>query len=161
MKTLQESLFDKDIVKGSAVKLGELYGLSTISHYNGVTNNVRKVFAMFDEKLWKKEKFPIKVPSDHGFISYWKMYDSRMDLFVNMFLNTPMEEINKLFEEQYQGSKMLAQYLSKYFSYGGSKAKKIYIVGRKLSGDDFIEITIYDDIMSSSPSSIKLTFEKK
>ena len=158
---MTESLFDKDIVQNSDIRLGELYNLSDISHYNGVTNDVRRVLAMFDEKLWKKETFPLKVSSYNNFINYWKKYDSRMDLFVNMLLNTPMMEINKLFEEPYQGSKQLANYLSKYFSYGGGKAKKIYICGRKFRGGDFIEITVYDDIMLSTPSSIKLTFEKK
>ena len=160
MKSLQESLFDHDIEK-SDVLLGELYKLSDVSNYNMVTNDIRKVLAMFDERILKKEKFPHKVSLDHGFISYWKKHDSRIDLFINMFLNTPMQEFEKIFKEPWKGNKQLADYLSKYFSYGGGKAKNIYISGRSMNNRDLLEITIYDNIDLSTPSSIQLTFEKR
>ena len=160
MKTLQESLFDNDIIT-SGVRFGELYELSAVSHYNGVTNNIREVLGMFDEKALKKARFPIKVNKDNGFIEYWKMTDSRIDLFVEMLLNMPMQYINKIFENPaMNGKRAIEDYLSKYYSHHGAKAKDIFIGQRKLY-DGSIELTIYDNIRLSRPSSIKLTFEKK
>ena len=162
MKTLRESLFDKDLVQNSDVRLGELYELSPVSHHCGVTNNIREVLGMFDEKTWARAKFPFHVREDCSFIEYWSdMEPKRLVPFINMFFNLPMTDIDKLFEEPFTGSKHLAKCLEKYYSYHGAKAKNIYIVGRKMDDGRLIEITVYKDIRVSSPSSIKLTFEKR
>jgi hypothetical protein len=162
MKTLQESLFDKNIVKNSDVKLGELYEISPVRHANGVTNDIRKVLGMFDEKAWARAKFPLRVREDCGFIEYWSdMEPKRLVPFINMIFNLSMVDINKLFENPSEGSKHVAKCLEKYYSYHGGKAKNIYITGRHFGGDSLIEITVCDNIMLPSPSSIKLTFEKR
>ena len=117
---------------------------------------------MFDEKTWDRAKFPLHVREDCSFIEYWSdMEPRRLVPFINMFFNLPMTDINKLFEEPFTGSEHLAKCLKKYYSYHGAKAKNIYIVGRKMDKGRLIEITVYKDIRVSSPSSIKLTFEKR
>jgi hypothetical protein len=162
MKSLQESLFDKDIIQNSDVRLGELYEISPVIHYCGVTNNIREVLGMFDEKAWARAKWPLHVREDCSFIEYWSDIEPRRLVpFINMFFNLPMSDINKLFEKPSTGSEHLAKCLEKYYSYHGAKAKHIYIVGRKLDKDRLIEITVYKDILVPSPSSIKLTFEKR
>ena len=160
MESLQESLFDKDIVKGSEVKLGELYELSPVRHHNMVINSIHKVLNMFDEKKLKKENFTFKTNRDHDFIDLYG-YHTCIAEFVDMILNIPMQDINKIFEEPYNGNKHIASTIEKYYSNGGYYAKNIYIVGRKLSAGKLIELTVYENINNSSPSSIKLTFEKR
>lgn len=162
MRTLQESLFDQDIIKKSDIKLGELYEISPVSHHCMVTNNIREVLGLFDENALNRANFSLHVREDCSFIEYWSDDNPELIPFINMIFNLPMSDINKLSKEpHYVASEHLVKCLEKYFSRRGKNAKKMYITGWKSSDEKFIEITIYNNIMSPTPSSIKLTFKKK
>lgn len=151
MKTLVESLFDTD-VKGADVKVGEMAVLSEVSHYNMVSNDLSKVLGMFDLKKLSKEKFPIRVPRDHGFIEYWnkEVGNDGVGLIVDLILNMPVQTLLN----PHAGCKLIKDYFKPYLT---KKAEKIYISDSGVK--NLYTVDIYDDIFLNSPSRIELTFE--
>ena len=158
MKTLRESLFDTDDVIKSDIKIGNLYEISPNRFYSQVHNNIKKFLQLFDAKKLNKANFPLKVREDCSFIEYWSAYNPSFIPFINLIFNMPMVIANKL-GSGLSAFKQVKDYFEDYAS-SHEAVKNLYIVGRKLNGDKFLEITIYDNIRDSSPNGIQITFER-
>lgn len=155
MKTLQESLFDHDIIKNSDVNLGELYELSNQPHQLCITNDIDSVIRMFDIDEIKKIKFKFEVDKKNSCIDHWRKFNPDLILILNLLLNSPMTE----FKTKERINKYINKFLKPYYH----KSNHVFITSLTNSKDltDLLRIDIYDDIFDSRPSSIKLTFKKK
>lgn len=161
MKTLQESLFDKDIVKNSDVKLGELYELSSASHENMISNDYNRMIQIFDIRKLRKENFDLKVDTNNSFVEYWSQY-VEIEMFINMILNMPMDlflyiKKSAMNKPELGKKRVIDEYLGKYLR--PAFEKNLYIRVREIGSKyDFI---LTDNMLASHPNSIKLTFVKK
>jgi hypothetical protein len=158
MKTLRESLFDTDNVIKSDIKIGDLYEISPNRYYNQVHNNIKKFLQMFDAKKLDEADFPLKVREDCSFIEYWSAYNKSFIPFMNLIFNMPMVIADKL-GGGYSATERARDYFKDYVS-SHEAIRNLYIIGRKLNGNKFLEITIYDNIRDSSPNGIQITFER-
>ena len=151
MKTLQESLFDQDVKKIN-VQIGELYELSDISHHNGFSNNPIVFISMFKYiiKKWNC-KF---VDSDNNFIKYWEQYGvDGLAALIDIILQMPASVLNDLTGKDLK--KELKPYVNTLYY------KDLCVSVRRFKNGEMFEITIYNDISSSTPHSMKITLVKK
>lgn len=161
MKTLRESLFDKDIVKNSDVKLGELYELSTVSHHNSFSNSPSKFIEVFDKKKLLKLKHHF-VDLKNNFIEYWeKRGIDGLSSLIDCILCAPAQTFTA--PNNVVCEKTLKNYLKPFIS--PKKYNDLFISIRRWSTsivkDYMIDIQIYDNIMSSSSNSMDITIIKK
>ena len=154
MKTLSESLFDKDLDK-SELTLHEAYEWCTEPHRNSISNDIYHVLDMFNFDKISKEKFPYKVSrTDNSFMVYWNgpgMGD-RVGLLMDLIMNMPAEYLT-LPRNKYEKIK---EYFSPFLT---KEAKKINIYVRQWR--QFHTLMICDDLSLSMPSHIDLTFKDK
>ena len=158
MRSLLESIFDKDNIK-KEVEIGVLYKLSEEhAHYNEFTNNVVKFIDLFKAKELSKVGPDYKyVDKEHGFIKYWdNIYGWEIGAIVDVILHCPAIAFQD--KNNYNVEKKLKEHLKDYIHPYDYKDINIFI--RRFESDRLIEITIYDDIGSSQPNSMKITLEK-
>lgn len=157
MKSLKESIFDKDNVKKD-VEFGVIYKLSEeYAHYNGFSNDPWEFIDLFKGKELKRIGRNYKyVDKDSNFINYWEnIYGaSTVGSIVDIILRCPAE----IFMNKNTTEKKLKEYLKDYIHRLQYEDISVFI--RRFESHEMIEVTIYDDIKSSQPNSIKLTFEK-
>ena len=153
MKTLQESLFDQD-VKKIDVQIGELYKLSDAPHHNFFSNDPLIFMDLF--KLKELKKWNCKfVDLDNNFIKYWKEKQGILELaaLIDIIFQAPAIVLKDSIGKELK--KELKPYVKP------SNYDNLYVSVRNWKGGDLFEISIYDNIKSSSPHSIKITLVKK
>lgn len=160
MKTLQESLFDKNIIK-SDVLTGELYKLSTFSHHNSFSNNPSKFIEVFNKKKLLKLKYHF-ADSKNNFVEYWEKHGiDGLSALIDCILCAPAHiftDPNNVVCE-----KTLKNYLKPFVD--SKNYNDLFINIRRFSTsvdkDHMIDISLYDNIKSSSPNSMEIMIIKK
>lgn len=161
MKTLQESLFDKNINK-SDVLIGELYELSDVSHHNSFSNSPSKFIEVFDKKKLLKLKHHF-VDSKNNFIEYWEKRRGidGLSALIDCILCAPAQTFTD--PNNVVCEKALKNYLKPFVD--PKKYNDLFISINRFSTsvdkDHMIDIRIYDNLMSSSPNSMEITIIKK
>ena len=150
MKTLKESLFDSDLVQKD-IYIGDEYELSQMAHHNFFSNNVTDFFKCFDIKKFDKQLKYVD-PKD-SFIDYWddKLKGRCVAQLIDTVLRAPLACLidTKSFE------KYLKTFIkSKY-------VKEFSLNIKKFPSLDWYGITIYFNIFSSVPNSLKILLMKK
>lgn len=153
MKTLQESLFDQDVKKLN-VQIGELYELSNTPHHNFFSNDPSIFMGLFKYKELKKWNCKF-VDLDNNFIEYWEKRNRILGLaaLIDIIFQAPAIVLNDL------TGKELKKELKPYVK--SSDYDDLYVSIRSWKASDRFEISIYDNINSSSPNSMKITLIKK
>ena len=153
MKTLQESLFDQD-PKNVNVQIGELYELSEVPHHNFFSNDPLEFMGLFKYKELKKWNYKF-VDLDNNFIEYWEKRNRILGLaaLIDIIFQAPAIVLNDL------TGKELKKELKPYVK--SSDYDDLYVSIRSWKVSDRFEISIYDNINSSSPNSMKITLIKK
>lgn len=153
MKTLQESLFAQD-VKKIDVQIGELYELSEAPHHNFFSNDPLEFMDLFKYKELKKWNYKF-VDLDNNFIEYWEKRNRVLGLaaLIDIIFQTPAIVLND------STGKELKKELKPYVK--SSDYDDLYVSIRGWKGGVVFEISIYDNINSSSPNSMKITLIKK
>ena len=160
MKTLRESLFDKNINK-SDILTGELYKLSDVSHHNSFSNSPSKFMKMFDEKKLLKLKHHF-VGLKNNFVEYWEKHGiDNLSALINCILCAPVQTFTD--PNNVVCEKVLRNYLKPFVN--PEKYNDLFISIKRFSTSvdkyHMIDILIYDNIMTSSPNSMEITIIKK
>ena len=151
MKSLQESLFDKDVDKQD-VCLGELYELSTEPHHNCFSNSFERFMKIFNNKAKHKKIEFLDV--HNNFIQYYEKRIPGIASVIDTFLCAPADMIFKD-EVEY----IYKDYLKPYVE--TKKFDPLYVSITRYNRDSMIQISIYDNILLSSPNSIQIMLVKK
>lgn len=157
MKTLQESLFDKNI----DIMAGELYELSETPHHNSFSNSPSKFISVLDEKKLLKLKHHF-VDSKNNFVEYWEKHGiDGLSALIDCILCAPAQTFTD--PNNVVCEKALKNYLKPFVN--PKKYNDLFISIKRFSTsvdkDHMIDIHIYDNIMSSSPNSMEIMIIKK
>jgi len=156
MKSLQESLFDKDI----DIMVGELYELSDIPHLNSFSNSPSKFIEVFDKKKLLKLKHHF-VDSKNNFVEYWEKHGiDGLSALIDCILCAPAQTFTD--PNNVVCEKALKNYLKPYVK--PSDYNDLFISIKRFfryDKDHMINIHIYDNIMSSSPNSMEINIIEK
>ena len=102
MKTLKESLFDKDLIKRKAPTFGDLY--KPIEVMTPSTNDIKAIGNMFIMSKLKKDSTPLDLNGVYGYDQFKKLYD---------YLPYVLGKIAELpYEEEFMNTKSDGNYLS-------------------------------------------------
>lgn len=152
MKTLAESLFDTD-PKNVDVQIGELYKLSEFVYHNFFSNDPLEFMDLFKHKELKKWNYQF-VNLNNNFIKYHEERRGILGLaaLIDIILCMPAEILNKS-----NASRLIKNELKPYVK--SSDYDELYVSVKY--NKNTLKISIYDDIKSSSPNSMKITLVEK
>ena len=164
MKTLVESLFDRDLVKRK-VLLGDVYELSPVSHHNMVTNDIWRAASAFDGVKLEKAKFPFHVDKNNSFVVYFSQQMFKLPYIIDAILSLPYicfdkNKNNKTVEVSDEFKKLLKPYLVK----NQKKIDDTTIWLKPIhysNGNVNYELDIVNGISKFTPDHITLTFVPK
>ncbi len=151
MKTLKESLFDKDIEK-KEIKIGSLYEQTATPHYNSFSNDPYIFMETF--KTRELEKWNCEfVDTKNNFVDYWENLEgmSGLSALIDIILQMPVRLIDTPDPEGFK--KELKPFVK------SSKYNKLRVFIRKIK--DFVEITIYDNLFFANPHSMRITLKER
>ena len=155
MKALRESLFDKDIVKKSNVQIGELYELSDAPHHNYFSNEPRFFMMMFKSSKLRNWNYKF-VDLDNNFIEYWEKENLEgIAALIDIILQMPAIILSN--PSNFHIGQNIKNELKPYTNQ--TYYDSLYVGVRKIK--DYVEISMYDDLDSSTPSSMKIMLKKK
>jgi hypothetical protein len=155
MKTLQESLFDQDVKKIN-VQIGELYELSEAPHHNFFSNDPLIFMDLFKYKELKKWNCKF-VDLDNNFIEYWEKRRGILGLAALIDIILQIPAIMLINQSEFQAARNIKKELKPYVK--PSDYDSLYVGVRKIK--DLVEISIYDNLDSSTPHSMKIMLKKK
>ena len=160
MKTLTESLFDKDIEK-TDLRVGNLYDLSSLGRDNMFSNDPDDFINIFTDKA-KNKKIEFADPKN-DFIKYWEDNNLKgITSIIDIILCMPIS----LFTDQYDVmcERNVKKYLKPFIKPNKYNNLSIFLRRKSKFNDEinnFIEFQIFDDIASSYPNMLKITLNKK
>ena len=94
MKTLKESLFDKDLEK-KEIKIGSLYEQTTSPHYNFFSNDAYMFMKIFKNRELEKWNCEF-VDTKNNFVDYWEKLEglSGLSALIDIILQMPVRLID-------------------------------------------------------------------
>lgn len=164
MKSLQESLFDKDNIK-SNVELGELYELAPGNYSNYFSNDGAAFLRIFDKnKLLKIYNSHRYVNTDHTLFKYTYGVDEKISMgLIELLLRCPIHILDQ--ENFSKVQRDLKEYLKPYVLKDKYNRLSVGVNRYKYKENKEIlwtyNITLIDGIMETRPNSLNVMFGKK
>lgn len=161
MKSLVESLFDNNLAKKDLC-IGDVYKLSGAPHDNYFSNDPFLFIDLFKEKELKKAKGNYTyVDLDNGFVEYWDRMKSNLKGFgiapvIDIILKAPVSTITKPNPTDCESE--FKEYLEPYIHPTDYKDFRVFI--KFFEHRRIVELSFYDNILDSRPSSMTIHLER-
>lgn len=156
MKSLAESIFDNNLIKKDLC-IGDVYKLSDAPHDNHFSNDPFSFVDLFKGKELKKVKGHYKyVDLNNGFIEYWEDKSYNIASIIDIIFRAPISTITNsnptVCESEFK------KYLEPYIHSTDYKDFRVFI--KFFKQRDIIELSFYDNILDSQPSSMTIHLER-